>query len=131
VVMAAAVADFRPASPSQSKLKRDEGLSLDLLPNSDIAAEAASLNPAAIHVGFALESDDLVERAREKMRRKGQDLVVANVISAYHNPFGADTNQVTLLTAGDTRQLPESSKREVARAVMDEVVRLLRVKRST
>lgn len=130
LVMAAAVADFRPASRSEIKLKRDEGLSLDLLPNSDIAAEAASLNPSAVHVGFALESGDLIDRAREKMRRKGQDLVVANPISVSHNPFGADTNQVALITADDMRQLPESPKREIARAVMDEVVRLLQLKQS-
>src|SRR5207245_1815577 len=81
VIMAAAVADFRPASPSESKIKRTEGLNLTLIANSDIAAEASSVNPSAVHVGFALESGNLVERACEKMRRKGQDLVVANSIT--------------------------------------------------
>jgi phosphopantothenoylcysteine decarboxylase/phosphopantothenate--cysteine ligase len=129
VVMAAAVADFRPVAPSQGKIKRTEGLALDLLANSDIAAEASMANPSAVHVGFALESEDLVQHAREKMHRKGQDLVVANRIDDGHNPFGSDSNQVTLLTADGERALPVASKRAVARAVVDEVVRLLAEKR--
>lgn len=124
-VMAAAVADFRPSERAREKLKRRGTISLELTPNSDIAAEAAEANPGAIHVGFALESEDLIDRARDKLTRKGQDLVVANAISPEHNPFGSDSNQVVLVTRDDVESLPPASKAKVARVLWDRVVDLL------
>jgi phosphopantothenoylcysteine decarboxylase/phosphopantothenate--cysteine ligase len=124
IVMAAAIADFRPAGRSTQKIRRGKGLSLELVPTGDLAQEVARLAPEAFHVGFALESTDLVEGARQKLRRKGQQLVVANLISDEHDPFGSDTNRVTFVSASDTRELPQMSKREVARRLWDEIMRL-------
>ncbi len=126
VVMAAAVADFRPSTPSNEKLKRQEAISLQLSPTGDISAEVARLAPRAIHVGFALESADLLTRTRDKLNRKKIDLVVANEISAEHNPFGADTNRVAIVSHDGVEQLGEMSKREVAVKLWDVVLARLR-----
>jgi len=126
VVMAAAVADFRPSTPSNEKLKRQEAISLQLSPTGDISAEVARLAPGAIHVGFALESADLLTRTRDKLNRKKIDLVVANEISAEHNPFGADTNRVAIVSHDGVEQLGEMSKREVAVKLWDVVLARLR-----
>lgn len=124
IVMAAAVADFTAAASATEKIKRSDALALPLSPTSDIAAEAALAAPEAFHVGFALESSNLIERAREKLRRKGQSLVVANPITESHNPFGADTNQVSFVTADGIRELEKTSKQEVAAELWDEILRL-------
>jgi phosphopantothenoylcysteine decarboxylase/phosphopantothenate--cysteine ligase len=123
IVMAAAVADFRAASPSVDKVKRTGPLTLELVPTEDIAAEARRLAPQAFHVSFAVESSDLVAAAHEKRRRKGSDLVVANAITEDHSPFGGDVNRVALVTESGARELPEMPKREVARLLLDEVAR--------
>lgn len=124
IVMAAAVADFSPKEPAVRKMKRQEAVTLPLSPTSDIAAEAARATPDALHIGFALESDNLIEHAGEKMLRKGQDMVVANAVTGEHNPFGADTNRVTIVTRNVAVEVPETSKREVARKLWDTAVRL-------
>jgi phosphopantothenoylcysteine decarboxylase/phosphopantothenate--cysteine ligase len=125
VIMAAAVADYRPRAAREGKVRREEGLSLDLAPTEDIAAAAAAAAPHALHVGFALEPENLVESARQKLARKGQNLVVGNLISRTHNPFGADQNQVVFVTPDTVREFPLLSKDEVARLLIDEIVHLL------
>jgi phosphopantothenoylcysteine decarboxylase/phosphopantothenate--cysteine ligase len=125
-VMAAAVADFRPEGRAEGKLKREDGLELTLVATPDIAAEAATAAPSAFHVGFALEASNAVPAAREKLRRKHQQLVVANLISAAHNPFGSDNNRVVFVTEDAEQELPKMPKQEVARALWDEVLRQLR-----
>ena len=114
VIMAAAVSDFRPVRARDGKVHRSDGFRLDLAPTDDIAAAAARVAPGAIHVGFALESEDLEASARSKLTRKGQDLVVGNLISANHNPFGAETDRVILVTRESTDELPVLPKSEVA-----------------
>ena len=125
VVMAAAIADFRPAAAAERKIKRADRLTLELVPTEDIAAEAAQAAPRALHVGFALESGNLVGAAREKLRRKGQHLVIANRISAQENPFGSDENRVAFVSEESAMEYPTMSKREVARLMWDEVGRML------
>jgi phosphopantothenoylcysteine decarboxylase/phosphopantothenate--cysteine ligase len=125
IVMSAAVADYRPVMPSSEKLRREDAHQIEVTSTPDIAAEAAHAAPHALHIGFALESSSLVSAAREKLRRKGQDLVVANGITAEHNPFGSDLNQVVFVTETGERALPLTTKTEVARLLWDEVVRLL------
>jgi phosphopantothenoylcysteine decarboxylase/phosphopantothenate--cysteine ligase len=129
LIMAAAVSDFRPATANPSKLRRGPTLTLKLVGTSDIAAEAARANPDAVHVGFALESEDLVDRARQKMLRKGQDMVVANSVSASRSPFGADTNTVVILTRDSMQHVDEAPKRGVASIVWDAILPLLQAKR--
>jgi len=129
LVMAAAVADFRPAARSATKLERSDGLSLELESTPDllagIARVAASLRPVPFLVGFAAETGSL-ERAAEKLRRKGVDLLVANDVTEPGSGFGTDTNRVSILAAdGSREELPLASKREVAERLLDRVARAL------
>jgi phosphopantothenoylcysteine decarboxylase/phosphopantothenate--cysteine ligase len=125
VIMAAAVADFRAERPSEGKIKREGSLRLDLVPTEDIAVAAVRNAPNAVHVGFALEVDDLENGARAKLESKGLHLVVGNLVSREHGPFGSETNEVTLVGRESLQRLREMTKREVATRVLDEVVKLL------
>ena len=136
LIMAAAVADFRPRAVAQSKIARDgSGLSLELEPTTDILAEAVSVarqsgNDAVI-VGFAAETGSL-ERARDKAQRKGVDLLVANDVAEDGSGFGTDTNRVTIVVPGEQDDAwPQMSKRQVADRLMDRVLRLRDAKRSS
>ncbi|HEY2915891.1 MAG TPA: bifunctional phosphopantothenoylcysteine decarboxylase/phosphopantothenate--cysteine ligase CoaBC, partial [Candidatus Limnocylindrales bacterium] len=127
LVMAAAVADFTPASPAASKLARGEGLTLQLSPTPDLLAEVATAASAAapaqrpILVGFAAETGSL-DRAAAKLAAKGVDLLVANDVSEPGSGFGTDTNRVTILDArGGRAELPLLPKREVADRLLDRV----------
>jgi phosphopantothenoylcysteine decarboxylase/phosphopantothenate--cysteine ligase len=130
LVMAAAVADFTPANPSAGKIPRRDGLALELVPTPDLIAEVARAADGAggrrpILVGFAAETGSL-DRAAEKLRSKGVDLLVANDVSEAGSGFGTDTNRVTILDrAGAVDELPMLSKREVADRILDRVARML------
>ena len=128
VVMAAAVADFRPKAVAPSKLKKEGGVpELVLEPTSDILGELGRRKPPGqVLVGFAAETEDVEANAAAKLRRKRLDLVVANDVGAPGAGFGHDTNAVTLLAAdGTSRRLTLRSKREVAEVIADEVARRL------
>ena len=118
VLMAAAVADFRPARAASLKMKRGEGpRSLELLPNPDILARlAARRRPGQVLVGFALETTRGLASARAKLRAKGLDLIVLNSPRA---GIGGETNKVTLIEAGRHRALPVLPKREVAEHILE------------
>jgi len=131
LLMAAAVADFRPARPSEQKHKRGRGTpEFELEPTLDLLAQVMeqpgrSARPQVV-VGFAAESQDLVQNARAKLEAKGLSLVVANDITAPNAGFAADTNQVTLLhPEGRVEPLPLMSKAEVAEVVLERVAALL------
>ncbi len=124
VVMAAAVADFRPAEPASGKIKKADGVpSVVLEPTTDIlAALGARRHPAQTIVGFAAETADLRENAAEKLARKGVDLIVANDVSAPGVGFEHDTNAVVILGAdGTAHDVPLTDKRAIARAILDAV----------
>jgi phosphopantothenoylcysteine decarboxylase / phosphopantothenate---cysteine ligase len=132
LIMAAAVADFRPLSVAPSKLSRAEGLTLDLEPTPDILAEAAasarangaSLRDRPLIVGFAAETGSL-ERAPEKAARKGVDLLVANDVSEPGSGFGTDTNRVTIIVPGQAPEpWPRTTKQQVAHQLLDRLLRL-------
>ncbi len=127
VVMCAAVADFTPVQVHDRKLKRGEVTELTLQPTPDIAADAVAAAPSALHIGFALQTGDLVAQAREKLQRKGLSMIVANEHGPEHSPFGSDRNRVTFVFPNRERVIPETSKSEVARLLWDEVERLLSV----
>jgi phosphopantothenoylcysteine decarboxylase/phosphopantothenate--cysteine ligase len=137
LVMAAAVADFRPADPAEQKIKREAGLpQVRLAANPDIlkavAASKAEHGWPQVSVGFAAESQDLLENARHKLESKRLDMIAANDISASDAGFSADTNRVTLLYArpvngSQTEALPLLSKDEVAQIVMERIMTLLKV----
>jgi phosphopantothenoylcysteine decarboxylase/phosphopantothenate--cysteine ligase len=134
LVMAAAVADFRPAAPASQKIKKadgsDAGLTLNMERTQDIlmAVKAQRLEsrfPQAV-VGFAAESEDLQRNARDKMARKGVDLLVANDISAADAGFETDTNRVLILDPhGGEERLDLTSKMRVAEHVISRVAALL------
>lgn len=125
VVMAAAVADFRPKMSASNKYKKDDGLpEIVLEPTPDILAELGRRKPPGqVLIGFAAETQDLIANATAKLQRKQLDLIVANDVSAPGAGFDHDTNAVTLLGADGSRlELPLRSKREVAEAVVDQIV---------
>jgi phosphopantothenoylcysteine decarboxylase/phosphopantothenate--cysteine ligase len=126
IVMAAAVADFRPKVAAERKLKKDLGPpEIVLEPTPDILAGLGrSKRPGQTLVGFAAETDDVVANARGKMVRKRLDLVVANDVSADGVGFDHDTNAAVIIGAdGAEHDVPLSDKRVVARAVLDAVLR--------
>jgi phosphopantothenoylcysteine decarboxylase / phosphopantothenate---cysteine ligase len=128
VIMAAAVADFRPKSPARAKLSKSEGVpDLVLEPTPDILAELGRRRrPGQVLVGFAAETHDVTDRARAKLTAKGVDLVVANDVSAPRAGFDHDTNAVVILGAdGSRRDVGLRSKDAVAEAVLDAVENVL------
>jgi len=133
-IFAAAVADYRPAAPASSKLKRSETgaeLEVRLEANPDVAADTRDARrPGTVAVGFALETDDLLARARAKLEAKGFDLVVANPAGEEGAGFDVETNRVVLIDArGGEEALPLASKDDVAEAVLDGVAALLEARR--
>ncbi len=125
VIMAAAVADYQPVSIFQGKMKKNSrAFSLELKPTRDILAEIAERRrPHQLVVGFAAESDHLLENAAEKMRAKRTDLMVANDITQEGAGFDGDTNIITLLFPdGRTKSFEKMSKFQAANRVLDELV---------
>ena len=134
VVMAAAVADFRPKAVAERKLSRDDGLpELVLEPTPDILAGLVSRRrPGQVMVGFAAETNDAVEHGRAKLRRKGVDLLVVNDVTAPGAGFDHDTNAVSILGAdGTITEIALTSKEAVAEAVLDRAIAQEREKRSS
>ena len=124
LVMAAAVADYRPENAATSKIKKDNaGLTLELVKTADILAETKG---DFIKVGFAAESENLINNAKKKLKGKDLDLIIANDITDKDSGFGADTNKVTIIDKnGKVEELPLMSKREVADRVLNRVVGLI------
>lgn len=126
VVMTAAVADFRPASPSVGKLKKEAALAtIELDRTEDILAELGERKGGRVLVGFAAETGDPIPAARAKLERKHLDLVVANDVSDPDLGFGSDANRVALVTAEGVEELPLMSKREIARVLLDRLADVL------
>jgi phosphopantothenoylcysteine decarboxylase/phosphopantothenate--cysteine ligase len=131
--MAAAVADFRPAAPAAQKIKKDTGLrEISLENTTDILAEVAQARSSGgfprVTVGFAAESQHLLENARAKMKAKKLDIIAANDIASKDAGFAVDTNRVTLLFSdGHIEELPLMSKDEVAAAVLEKAAAMLNV----
>ncbi len=128
VLMAAAVADFRPADPRPGKLAKTDGVpDVVLEPTPDILAALGRARTAGqVLVGFAAETSDLVARATAKLTAKGLDVVVANDVSAPDAGFEHDTNRAVIIEAdGTTTEVPLTDKRSLASGVLDVVARLL------
>ena len=128
VVMAAAVADFRPVVAAEGKIKKDQGVpQIVLEPTPDILAGLGAVKPQGqVLVGFAAETSDLLATAQSTLERKRLDLVVANDVSAPGVGFQHDTNAVTLLQADQPARTVElTDKRSIAKAVLDTVSEIL------
>ena len=120
LIMAAAVADYQPASVARAKIKKKSpSLTLELVRTPDILAE---VNGDFVKIGFAAESEDIVANAKRKLQEKRLDLIVANDITSKDSGFGSDTNKVTIISReGKVDRLPLMTKREVADRVLDRV----------
>lgn len=125
-VGAAAVADYAPANAADAKIKKDgiESLTLKLTKTPDILSDvSAHRTNGLLVVGFAAETNNVVEYARSKMKKKNLDIVVANDITQEGAGFNTDTNIATILTPSGETELPLMSKRDLADKILDEVVR--------
>lgn len=125
LIKAAAVADYRPKTVSESKLKKRDGeLSLPLERTGDILKWVSDNRHAGLFVcGFAMETEDLLENAREKLAEKGLDMIAANDLRTAGAGFGTDTNVITIITEDGERELPLMSKADAAEALLDEIER--------
>ena len=124
VIKTAAVSDYRPKSVPGQKIKRTGAISLELEPTADILAELVRHRQAQIIVGFAAESENVLENARGKLLSKSLDAIVVNDISHPGVGFDSDRNAVTILTHQEVIDVPVTTKWEVAQRVLDQVVRL-------
>ena len=131
LIMAAAVADFRPKSTAEQKIKKSSGLqSLELEATADILVEVANQKsrtgrPLKV-IGFAAESQNLLKNAKDKLQRKKLDMIVANNITEPGSGFGVDTNQVSFLYPdGTTKKLPKIEKSEVAGEIIQQILKWL------
>jgi len=127
VVKAAAVADYRPLSPSEEKLKKRDGLSpvIEMVENPDILAALGQRKQHQLLVGFAAETQDLLENARQKLESKNLELIVANDITQPGAGFDIDTNIVRFISRdGSVEELEEMSKHELAHRLLDRVLAL-------
>ena len=124
IIMAAAVADFQPSLPSDRKLKKSEEISnLEIEPTHDFLIDLGEgKSPHQIIVGFAAETEELENNAREKLQRKNLDLIVANDVSAPDTGFAHDTNEVLLITGEGKTNVSLASKRVVADKILDAVL---------
>jgi phosphopantothenoylcysteine decarboxylase/phosphopantothenate--cysteine ligase len=123
LIMAAAVADYKPKTTTKSKIKRkDSSLILNLMRTPDILGEVRG---NLIKVGFAAETEKLIEHARQKLDKKQLDLIVANNVTTPDSGFGRDTIKVVLISRDSkTESLPLLAKREVADIILDRVIRI-------
>ncbi|TNF89848.1 MAG: bifunctional phosphopantothenoylcysteine decarboxylase/phosphopantothenate--cysteine ligase CoaBC [Gammaproteobacteria bacterium] len=127
-IAVAAVADYRPESVAEQKIKKndndDEGLHLDLVRNPDIVAAIAGLPDGPVVVGFAAETHDALENARRKLVRKGLDAIVVNDVSRQDIGFGADENAATLIWTDGELSLPKQNKADLSRAILSKLAEL-------
>ena len=127
LIKAAAVADYRPVSTSEQKLKRSGPLTLELQPTEDILAEVARRRrPGQLIVGFAAETENRMENGRAKLLRKGADAIVVNDVSVEGIGFDSDQNAATFLTSSTSIEMEAMPKRELADRILDEIMTLRR-----
>ncbi len=124
VIKTAAVADFRPKVTAGQKIKRKGEMTLELEPTADILAAVARRKTTQIVVGFAAETENVLENARKKLASKSLDAIVVNDVSREGVGFDSDRNAVTIIAQNEVIEVPETSKWEVAHRVLDQVVKL-------
>lgn len=128
IIKAAAVADYRPATVADNKIKKTDGdMSIPLARTLDIlGALGKCKRDGQILCGFSMETENMLENSRAKLKRKNLDIIAANNVKVSGAGFGVDTNVLTLITADSERELPLMSKDEAADALLDEIVGLMR-----
>ena len=126
VIKTAAVADYRPKAAAPQKLKRSGPVALELEPTTDILTELSAHKTHQLMVGFAAETQDVLENARKKLTQKSLDAIVVNDVSQNGIGFDSERNAVTILTHDEVVEVPEATKWEVAQRVLDVVAKLRR-----
>ena len=124
VIKTAAVADYTVSHPAEEKLKRTGRMTLDLEPTADILAEVVRHRTSQVVIGFAAETQNVIENAKKKLAAKSLDAIVVNDVSKPGIGFDSERNAVTILTASETITVPETTKWEVAQRVLDQAVKL-------
>jgi phosphopantothenoylcysteine decarboxylase/phosphopantothenate--cysteine ligase len=130
VIKTAAVADYRPKAPAEQKLKRKGPMTLELEATPDILKELSLKKGSQIVVGFAAETENVLENARQKLLSKNLDAIVVNDVSREGVGFDSDRNAVTIITGDDVVEVPETTKWEVAQRVLDQIVKLRQQRKS-
>ncbi len=130
VIKTAAVSDYRAKSVSGQKIKRKGPMSLELEPTSDILKEISARKGSQIIVGFAAETENVLENARQKLANKQLDAIVVNDVSREGIGFDSERNEVTIISNDEVVTVPETTKWEVAQRVLDEVVRIRQQRKS-
>jgi phosphopantothenoylcysteine decarboxylase/phosphopantothenate--cysteine ligase len=130
VIKTAAVSDYRAKAASPQKIKRKGPITLELEPTADILREISLRKQAQIVVGFAAETENVLENARQKLASKHLDAIVVNDVSREGIGFDSERNEVTIITHDEVVEVPETTKWEVAQRVLDQVVRLLEQRKS-
>jgi phosphopantothenoylcysteine decarboxylase / phosphopantothenate---cysteine ligase len=131
VIKTAAVSDYRAKSVSPQKMKRKGPLMLELEPTIDILKEISLRKQSQIVVGFAAETENVLENARQKLGAKQLDAIIVNDVSREGIGFDSDRNQVTIITGDEVVDVPETTKWEVAQRVLDQVVRIRQQRKSS
>jgi phosphopantothenoylcysteine decarboxylase / phosphopantothenate---cysteine ligase len=130
VIKTAAVSDYRPKAEAGQKIKRKGPMTLELEPTPDILKELSLQKGTQIVVGFAAETENVLENARQKLVSKNLDAIVVNDVSREGVGFDSDRNAVTIITRDEIVEVPETTKWEVAQRVLDQVVRLRQHRKS-
>jgi phosphopantothenoylcysteine decarboxylase/phosphopantothenate--cysteine ligase len=131
LVMAAAVADYRPARKADQKIKKNGGaFELELEQTEDILAAAGQVKGSRVVVGFAAETENVVANAEKKLKDKNTDLIVANDVSAPDAGFDVETNRVTLISSTGAIELPLLTKRETADRIIEAALKIKRSRAS-
>ncbi len=130
VIKTAAVSDYRPRTAAAQKIKRKGAMSIELEPTPDILKELSARKGPQILVGFAAETENVLENARQKLVSKNLDAVVVNDVSREGVGFDSDRNAVTIITGDEVIEVPETTKWEVAQRVLDQIVRLRQHRKS-
>jgi len=129
IIMSAAVADYTPKKPAANKIKKNEstrGLTLELQPTADILRGLGAKKNGTVLVGFALETQDELKNAKDKLRKKNLDFIVLNSTRDKGSAFGSDTNVVTIIGKnGKIEKLARMPKFDVAVEILNRVVKLL------
>ena len=130
VIKTAAVSDYRPKSAAGQKLKRKGPMTLELEATPDILRELSLKKTSQVIVGFAAETENVLENARQKLVSKNLDAIVVNDVSREGVGFDSDRNAVTIITRDEVVEIPETTKWEVAQRVLDQVIRILKSRKS-
>jgi phosphopantothenoylcysteine decarboxylase/phosphopantothenate--cysteine ligase len=124
IIMTAAVADYRPSTVSDEKIKKKDGdLSIPLTRTKDILATVGASKSHQFLCGFSMETEHMLENSRAKIAKKNLDMIVANNLKVNGAGFGTDTNVITIITPDSEQELPIMSKKEAADCILDEIMK--------